>query len=67
MNIQDHYLAWPKDDRRKANRRDNERRSSERRQQLLSEKRRSETNFLRIYLTQEEKSMIRDLYLENVR
>ncbi|PPK76289.1 hypothetical protein B0F87_104382 [Methylobacter tundripaludum] len=62
-NIKNHYLAWPKSNRRDMSRRSDERRASERRQQLLSEQRRSEKKYSPILLTQEERKLIEDLYL----
>lgn len=65
-NIKNHYLAWPKSNRRNMNRRSDERRAIERRQQLLSEQRRSEKKYSPILLTQEERKLIEDLYLNDL-
>ena len=61
-NIQKHYLAWPKANRRDLCRRCNERRACERRRQQLSEQRRSEKKYSPILLSQEEKALIENLY-----
>ncbi|MFI3154738.1 MAG: hypothetical protein QX199_01140 [Methylococcaceae bacterium] len=65
-NIKKHYLAWPKYNRRNIDRRDNERRALERREQQLSEQRRSEKKFSMILLTEEERKLIEDLYLNDL-
>ncbi len=65
-NIKNHYLAWPKANRRDMSRRSNERRAIERRQQLLSEQRRSEKKYSPVLLTQEERKLIEDLYLSDL-
>lgn len=65
-NIKNHYLAWPKTNRRDMSRRIDERRALERRQQQLSEQRRSEQKYSPILLTQEERKMIEDLYLSDL-
>jgi hypothetical protein len=65
-NIKQHYLAWPKSNRRDACRRSNERREPDRRQQQLSEQRRSEQKYSPILLTQEERKLIEDLYLSDL-
>ncbi len=65
-NIKNHYLAWPKSNRRDITRRSNERRALERREQQLSEQRRSEQKFSMILLTQEERKLIEDLYLSDL-
>jgi len=62
-NIKEHYLAWPKTNRRTTNRRNAERREQERRQHQLSEQRRSEKKFSVVLLTTEERKLIEDLYL----
>jgi len=64
-NIKNHYLAWPKSNRRNLSRRNDERRATERRQQLLSEQRRSEMKYSPILLTQEERKLIENLYLSD--
>jgi hypothetical protein len=61
-NIKNHYLAWPKSNRRDQSRRSDERRALERREQQLSEQRRSEIKYSAILLTQEERKLIEDLY-----
>lgn len=65
-NIKEHYLAWPKFNRRKTDRRGNERRTPERREQQLSEQSRSEKKFSTILLTEEERKLIEDLYLSDL-
>ena len=65
-NIKNHYLAWPKSNRRDETRRNNERRALERREQQLSEQRRSEKKFSMVLLTQEERKLIEDLYLSDL-
>ncbi len=65
-NIKNHYLAWPKSNRRGANRRNHERRTVERRQQQLSDQLRSEKKYSSILLTQEERKLIEDLYLNDL-
>ena len=62
-NIKNHYLAWPKTNRREHNRRSEDRREQERREQQLSEQRRSEIKYSKILLTHEERKLIEDLYL----
>ena len=62
-NIKKHYLAWPKSNRRDMSRRSNERRAIDRRQQALSEQLRSKKKFSQVLLTQEERKLIEDLYL----
>lgn len=64
-NIKNHYLAWPKSNRRDQNRRSDDRRALERREQQLSEQRRSEIKYSRILLTHEERKLIEDLYLSD--
>jgi hypothetical protein len=61
-NIENHYLALPKTNRRHVNRRNEERRAPDRRQQQLSERLRSEIKYSPILLTQEERKLIEDLY-----
>jgi hypothetical protein len=65
-NIKNHYLAWPKFNRRNQGRRSNERRTAERRLEQLSEQHRSEKKFSMILLTQEERKLIEDLYLSDL-
>ncbi|MDP1772858.1 MAG: hypothetical protein Q8L15_11290 [Methylobacter sp.] len=65
-NIKNHYLAWPKFNRRNVSRRSDDRRALERRDQLLSEQRRSEKKYSPILLTQEEKKLIEELYLSDL-
>jgi hypothetical protein len=62
-NIKEHYLAWPKSNRRNIGRRSNERRVIGRRLHQLSEQRRSEIKYSSLLLTQEERKLIEDLYL----
>jgi len=64
-NIKDHYLAWPKSNRRDTSRRSNDRRAIDRRQQMLSEQRRSEKKYSPILITEEERKLIEDLYLSD--
>lgn len=64
-NVKKNYVAWPKLDRRDANRRHNERRAPDRRHQQLSEQHRSELKYSDILLTQEERQLIEDLYLSD--
>ncbi|MGZ5014201.1 MAG: hypothetical protein ACXWFX_00730 [Methylobacter sp.] len=64
-NIKDHYLAWPKSNRRDMSRRSNDRRAIDRRQQMLSEQRRSEKKYSPILITEEERKLIEDLYLSD--
>lgn len=65
-NIKEHYLAWPKFNRRDMNRRGDERRVMDRRQQQFSEQRLSEKKFSTILLTREERKLIEDLYLSDL-
>lgn len=65
-NIKNHYLAWPKSNRRDTSRRNNERRAAERRLEQLSEQRRSEKKYSTILLTREERKLIEDLYLNDL-
>lgn len=65
-NIKNHYLAWPKADRRNVDRRTSERRAVERRLQQLSEQRRSEKKHSLILLTQEERKLLEDLYMNDL-
>lgn len=65
-NIKKHYLAWPKTNRRNLSRRSNERRAVERRMQQLSEQHRSEKKHSLILLTQEERKLIEDLYMNDL-
>jgi hypothetical protein len=65
-NIENHYLALPKSNRRHLNRRNEERRAPDRRQQQLSEQLRSEKKYSPILLTQEERKLIEDLYLNDL-
>jgi len=62
-NISKHYLAWPKNDRREANRRHDERRVFSQYPPAFTEKSRSEPKYSHILLTREERKMIQDLYL----
>lgn len=65
-NIKNHYLAWPKSNRRAQSRRSDERRAAERRIQQLSEQLRSGKKFSPILITQEERKLIEDLYLNDL-
>ena len=62
-NIKKNYLAWPKFDRREVNRRDYVRRIFQQTEEQISEKNRAEEELSPLLLTQEEKTMIMDLYL----
>lgn len=64
-NIKNYYLAWPKANRRDISRRNDERRAIERRQLSLSEQQHSEQKYSPILLTQEERKLIEDLYLND--
>lgn len=64
-NVKKNYVAWPKSDRRGGSRRSDERRAPDRRYQQLSEQRRSELKYSKIILTQEERQLIEDLYLND--
>mgnify|MGYP001636545549 CR=1 FL=1 len=64
-NIQKHYLAWPKEDRRSDSRRSNDRRSPDRRQQRMSEQRMTARKYSKILLSREELKLIEDLYLSD--
>ena len=65
-NVKNHYLAWPVSNRRGQCRRSDERRAPDRRQQQLSEQRRSEKKHSPIVLTQEERKLIEDLFLDEL-
>ena len=64
-HIKNHYLAWPKDDRRIENRRESERRALELAQQPFFGAAGSKEIYSPILLTQEERMMIQDLYLSD--
>ncbi|MGZ5050147.1 MAG: hypothetical protein ACXWF8_09060 [Methylobacter sp.] len=64
-NIKQNYLAWPKTNRRIADRRAGDRRAHDRRQYDISEQQRSEQRFSSILLTDEEKRLIEDLFLND--
>jgi hypothetical protein len=60
-NISNHYLVWPKYDRRDGSRREHERRSADRRQRQLLKQHRVDQDYLQSVLTREERIMIQDL------
>ncbi len=61
-NIKNHYLSWPKLDRRENVRRNLERRAIDRRLKQLNEQDRSAIQYSQILLTQEERKLIADIY-----
>jgi len=61
-NIQNHYLVWPKFDRREKHRRGDERRAQERRLQQIFKSRPSDKFSTEILLTYEERIMILSLF-----
>jgi hypothetical protein len=66
-NIKNNYLAWPKSNRRSAERRNNERRALDRReQQQLAERGRLKQAYSRIFMSPEEKKLIEDVYFNKV-
>lgn len=65
-HVQQHYVAWPRQDRRAEGRRINDRRMPDRRREQFSEQRRSQRKFSKILLTREELKLIEDLYLSDL-
>lgn len=67
-HIKANYLAWPKEDRRKAERRGRERRLPDRRENHVDPHERSylEKKYTRIFLTPEERVLLEDLYLSEL-
>lgn len=61
-NIKNHYLSWPKSDRRDHVRRHIERRTIDRRLKQLTEQDRSAIQYSQVLLTQEERKLIADIY-----
>lgn len=61
-NIKNHYLSWPKLDRRENVRRNLERRAIDRRLKQLTEQDRSAIQYSQVLLTQEERKLIADIY-----
>ena len=61
-HIKNHYLSWPKLDRREHARRSVERRANDRRLKQLTEQDRSVIQYSQILLTQEERKLIADIY-----
>lgn len=66
-NIKRNYLAWPKSNRREQDRRSDDRRLPDRRQSQISERIRSEKKYARILLTAEERKLIEDMYLSDMK
>lgn len=64
-NVKKHYLVWPQSNRREAGTSTNDRRAAERRRRPFSEQRHSEEKCSMPLLTQEERKLIEDLYLND--